>query len=287
MAKAEKEKKSKPISKEELAQKAVKTGLNALISSEPGLKDYAVLITNNLDSKKISYFIEGVEKELKEKGIPYEQHNEMLYKSLANYAASGNILKDTVRQTILEKGHEGKMHQNLLEKLVEIFKPHKFEGEKYFEKARNLYGDMYDILSQNEVAQQEIPELTKAAKAMKMYGFLDVALKSFKAHDMMDDKTYKTLSKNLYETTAIKAAEGRKGLENYIIAGKESSEKQNAQKVAASIIAFVGALLMIFDLNMTGAVIGGGNSSITIGTIGVFMIFFALLLFFRPLKKNL
>jgi len=280
-----KEKSNKPISKEELTNKAVKVGLNALISSDPNLRNYAVLISNGLDNKKISQFVYGVEKKIKEENIPYEQHNETLYKSLANYVSSGNALKDTVRQTILEKGHDGKLHPSILEKIVEIFKPNKFEAQKYFEKSKNLYGEMYDILSQDEVAQNEIPELTKAAKAMKMYGFLDVALKSFKAHGMMDDKLYKSLSKTLYETTAVKAAEGKKGLENYIISGKEEG-KQTAQKVAASIIGFLGIMIMIFNVNITGAAIGE-SSKATISSIGAFMIFFALLLFFRPLKKAL
>jgi len=174
----------------------------------------------------------------------------------------------------------------VLEKIVEFFKPNKFEGEKYFEKARNAYGDMYDILSQDKVAQEEIPELTKAAKAMKMYGFLDVALKNFKAHGMMDDKMYKMLSKELYKKTTIKSEEGRKGLENYILSKEMKEENKVPQKVAASIIGFIGFILVIFNSTITGAVTGG-DSQVTIGIVGGFMIFFALLLFFKPLKKKL
>ncbi len=274
-----KKEKTKQISEKELQQGAIKAGLNHFINSNPGLKNYAVLISNNLDYNKIGNFIETA----KEK---YKYQNNAVYNGLANYIASGKALKDTIIQTLFDESHEGKLDKNVLEKIVEFFKPNKFEGEKYFEKARNAYGDMYDILSQDKVAQEEIPELTKAAKAMKMYGFLDVALKNFKAHGMMDDKMYKMLSKELYKKTTIKSEEGRKGLENYILSKEMKEENKVPQKVAASIIGFIGFILVIFNSTITGAVTGG-DSQVTIGIVGGFMIFFALLLFFKPLKKKL
>lgn len=282
----EKNKKRKQTEERNLTQKAIHEGLKYL-TSQPGLRNYAVLMSNNLDNEKIYSFIEGAEKELKEKNIPDEQHDKLIYNSLASYVASGNALKDTVRRTILEESREGKLSQNVLEKIVEFFKPHKFEGEKYFEKARNAYGDMYDILSQDEIAQKEIPELTKAAKAMRMYGFLDVALKNFKAHGMMDDKMSKMLSQELYKNTAIKSQKGMKGLENYILA-KEIKEEENKvpQKVAASIIALFGITLIAFNSRITGAVIGNSEASLS-GFIGILMIILSLGLFLKFIKKKL
>jgi hypothetical protein len=279
---------NKPISEEELAHKAIQVGLNALISSEPELKNYAVLINNNIDAKKIYSFINGVKEELKKEDISYEEKKKTIYESLANYVASGNALKETARQTILERSHEGKFDRSFLEKIVEIFKPHKFEGEKYFEKSRNLYSDMYDILSQDKAAQEEIPELTKAAKAMKMYGYLDVALKSFKAHGMMDDKTYKKLSQTLYKNTMTKSEEGKKGLENYILS-REHEEKQNEvkQKIAASVLGFAGIMIMLFNLTITGAVIGENSQVKLGGIIGMILLFIGGFLFVKPLKKKL
>lgn len=286
--KEKKQRREEPVSEEELQQMAVQAGLKNL-ASQPGLRNYAVLIMNNIDNEKIYSFTEGIKKELKEKNVPYKQQNKLIYKNIANYVASGNALKDKTIQTLFDKGHGEKLNQGVLEKLVEFFKPNKFEGGKYFEKARSAYGDMYDILSQDEVAQSEIPELAKAAKAMKMYGFLDIALKNFKAHGMIDDKMYKTLSQELYKKTAIKSEEGRKGLENYILSKDVKEEKEEENKavvnMAASIIGFFGIMLMVFNLTITGNVIGG-DSSITSGIVGVFMIFFALLLFVRPLKRS-
>lgn len=283
--KGNKQKKEGPHSEVELQQSAIKEGIKYLVSSRPELRNYSVLIMNNVDYDKANNFIKKAKEDFKGKNISYEEQTKIIYNGLANYAATGDLLTDTARQTIIETGKNKELDKNVLEKIVGFFKPNKYEGVKYFEKARNAYGDMYDILSQDKIAQEEMPELVKAAKAMKMYGFLDVALKSFKAHKMIDDKTYKMLSQELYRKTTIKSEEGRKGLESYIMEKEIKKENKEPQKVAASIIGFAGVLLMLFNLKITGAVIGG-NSNITIGTAGVFMIFFALLLFFRPLKRS-
>jgi len=284
MSKKKSGKKGKLISKEELRQMAIGDGLKHLISSNPNLKNYAVLISNNLDNKKISSFIEVVERKLKEYQPSDEEYNKAIYENLANYIASGNGLKDSVIQILFEESSKGKLDKGVLEKIVEFFKPNKFKGEEYFEKARSAYGDMYDILSQDKVAQNEIPELTKAARAMKMYGFLDVALKSFKAHGMMDDKMYKRLSQELYKNTTIKSEKGMRGLEAYILTKEEKGDEM-PQKIAASIIGFIGIMLVIFNSTITGSVIGN-NSPVTEGIVGGLMILIALLLFFRPLKKK-
>jgi hypothetical protein len=62
-------------------------------------------------------------------------------------------------------------------------------------------------------------------------------------------------------------------------------DEDRAQKIAAPIVGFLGLMLMIFNLRITGAVIGE-DSTVTMGAFGVFMIFFALLLYTRPLKRN-
>lgn len=283
-----KNKKNSQISEGELQQNSIKAGLNNLIYSNSGLRNYSTLIMNSLDYNKINAFVNEAEKKLKEAGTPYEEKNKLIYNGLANYVASGRALKNTTIQTLFDKSHEGKLDRSVLEKIVNFFKPSKFEGVKYFEKARNAYGDMYDILSQDEIAQKEIPALTKAAKAMRMYGFLDVTLKNFKTHGMMDDKLYKMLYQTLYKKTALKAEKGKRGLEEYILKEEEEEKEKKeevAKKVAASIIGFAGIMLMLLNLKITGAVIGG-DSQITSGIVGVFMIFFALLLFFRPLKRS-
>jgi predicted RND superfamily exporter protein len=277
-------KKDKQPSEVEMQQSAIQAGLNALVYSNANFGKYAVLIKNNLDYNKIGNFIKEAEKK-------YDKRDAL--NELANYVASGKALKDPALQTLFDRSREGKLDRTLAEKIKALFNPNKFEGLKDFEKARNAYGDLYDVLSQDREAQEEIPELTKAARTLKMYGYLDFALKNFKSHGMMDNKEYNILSQDLYSTTVIRSQKGKKSLEDKIRKDKEElekekeeKEKQTVQKIAASIIGFVGIVLIISNLNITGAVIGE-SSKTTISTIGAFMIFFALLLFFRPLKKAL
>ncbi len=274
----EKQKKNKPTTEVEMQQYAIQAGLNALVYSNANFGKYAVLIKNNLDYNKIGNFIKEAEKK-------YDKRDAL--NELANYVASGKALKDPALQTLFDKSREGKLDRTLVEKIKAFFKPDKFEGLEDFEKARNAYGNLYDVLSQDKEAQEEIPELTKAAKTLRMYGYLDFALKNFKSHGMMDNKEYKILSRDLYSTAVIRSHKGKKSLEDKIRKDKEEleKEKQTVQKIVASIIGFVGIMIIIFNLNITGAVVGE-NSKATISTIGAFMIFFALLLFFRPLKRS-
>jgi hypothetical protein len=273
------DKKERSFSKDELIQVATKAGLKSLIS-QPGLQNYALLISNNIDNKKISYFVQGIEKEFKEKNIPAEQHDELLYNNLVNYIAGGHVLKDTAQQTIFDKSE---MHRGVLEKIVGFFKPHKFEGEKYFEKARNAYGDMYNILAQDEIAQKEMPDLTKAAQTLRMYGFLDVALKNFKSHGMMDDKKYNMLSQELRKNALIKSEKGIQGLENYILSKKEEPVYQ---KTAAGIFLVFGiALLALTGVNITGNAVGNITPA-TSGLISVVLILISLSLFFMFRKHS-
>lgn len=282
-------KNKKQFSEEDLINNAVKAGLQSLIS-RPGMENANVFITHNLDKEKVYSAVDEMKNELKNRKItsPEEQYK-IIYKGIASYVASGNALKDKGRKILFEKGYKGKLDQNMLEKIASFFKPNKFEGERYFEKALNAYGDMYDILSQDEVAQQEIPELTKAAKAMKMYGFLDTALNIFKTHGMMDEKLYKQLSQELYQKTTVKAHKGMKGIEQYILSKDENEneeKKEVYQKVASLMIFLFGLTLVITKIRMTGAAVGT-ITNLTLGLLGMGLVALALLIFLKSQKKKL
>lgn len=149
---------------------------------------------------------------------------------------------------------------------------------------------MYELLAQDKTAQGEFPELVKAAKSMKLYGFLDVALKNFKAHGMMDDKVYKKLSKELYTKTAKDSAEGIKGIEKYIIS-KEERGNETAKEYAPKVAAWITIALGIIFITTTAKINITGNSirnlsSTTSGVIGGGLILFGLLLFLITRKKH-
>ncbi len=265
---------------------AIDSGLQQLIS-KPGLEEYKSLILKNLDDKKIYSLKKGLDEFFAEYNISKEEQPKIIYENIANYVASGNALKENIKAIILEESYEEKEKQSVLEKIADKFKPRKFEGEKYFERAREAYGIMHDLLMQNEVAQKEIPELVDAAKKLKMYGFLNPALKNFRFHKLIDEETYKTLFEKLHEQTAISSEKGIRGIEKYISSKKKKDIEENKEqlnsvpyKIATFILLAIGAsLIFISRKNFTGFVIGDLSYK-TSGLIGMGLTLVAIILFF-------
>ena len=282
-------KKERPATKEDIYNAAIQHGLDYL-AHQPGLEPYAMLI-KNADNNKVNEFIQSMERKYGENGPTNKQQYKEMTKYLANYAAQGGFLKEKAKEIVLEEGIE----RNMVGKLRDFLNPNRVGGIEYFRKSQEAFEDLQAILSQSKVAQKQMPKLTEATHTLYMYGYLNAALKTLKAHGIMDDRLYKELSKLNFDTTTSRAQKGVKGLETYIRseAKKEKQEEETAKekesdlehKVAASIIGLAGFLLIFFNLRVTGAVIGG-DSFVTGGIIGIFLIFFALLLFFRPLKRK-
>lgn len=277
--------------KEELSEKdkiiisSIEAGVNSLVS-QPGLKNYALPFRKNLDHDKIYSVAEKIEEEMVNQNIPEKERGKFLYKNLASYIASGNALNEEWKKFALEKGYGGKSKLNPLEKLVRLFKPHKFDGETYLEKATSAYGDIYERLSKSKLAQEELPDMMDATKSLAMYGFLDEALASFKVHGVMDDKMYKELSKANAETSAFRAYRGMKGIEKYIKNEREKEEKlinESYQKAVAIFFLLFGVILLLVTgvnlTHITGNAIGTVSPA-TSGIISIILIFVSLLLFF-------
>ena len=165
---------------------------------------------------------------------------------------------------------------------MRFIKPKSF-GEKDFDKIKNAYGDMYDILSQDKMAQEEFPELAKAAKSLRLYGFLNVALKNFKAHGLMDEKIYSELSKKLYDKTEKRANEGFKGIEKYILS--EEKKKELPKTAAAILIVFGVACIILTGANITANVIGNVSPKNS-GILGGLLVLLGLTIFLITKKKH-
>jgi len=274
----------KLMSEQEILEGAKKSGLNYLIY-QAGLQDRAVLIHNTVDYNKVNDFINDFKEQITAQNISEDKHAKLLYQSLANFFASGRALKDTTLYTIFETS-ETKEKKSLLEKIVGFFKPgKKFEGAEYFQKANNAYKDIYDMLAQDKVAQEQLPELTQAAQTLKMYGILDNTLKNLKAHGMRGKEWYGQFSKYLHENTALEAESGIKSLENYIINKKINQENQQEEmkqykKIAAGLFLIFGlSFLTLTGANLTGNAIGNVSPA-TSGIFSVILIAISLILFF-------
>lgn len=262
---------------------AIESGVYSL-ASQPGMKNDALLLRKNLDMNRISYAKKEIKQKIYEQNIPKEKQADFLYENLANYIASGNALNEKWEQFFFEKVHKNKSNRNFLEKLAGVLKPHKFDGEKYLERAQNAYDDMYGILAQNKNMQEELPELTKAAKALSMYGHLDAALSSFKANGLMDKQTYNQLSKLHLETASIHSQRGMKSLENYIV--EKNNEAKAYQKIAAILVGILGIIQIVFNAKITGAVIGTNEIPVS-SAIGALTVFVSLAWFFIISKKKI
>jgi len=280
-----------PQKKEELSDRdkiiisSIEAGVNSLVS-QPGLKNYALSFRKELSHEKIYSVANEIEKYMTDNNIPEEKRGEFLYNNLASYIASGNALSPEWKKIILEKGYEGKSKQNPLEKLVHFFKPHKFDGETYLEKATSAYGNIQERYAKNKLVQEEIPEVGEAIRSLSLNGFLEEALANFMVKGMIDKKEYNKLSKMNNETNSLRAYRGMKGIEKHILSEREKEEKlinESYQKAAAIFFFLFGAaLLLVTGINLThitGNAIGTVSPS-TSGIISIILIFVSLLLFF-------
>lgn len=247
---------------------AVKQGIEAIVEEHPKFANFQPYLLKHIDHKKIQEKYFELYKE--SKGLGEQERINYIYNELADYVASGSVLDEKGKEIILKNSLEEKT--GFFHKL---FHKSKFDGEKYLNNTMEAFNDLYALFKSGDYAQR-MPELTKSVATLHDLNFLDPAVDVLKEYGLIDSKKHRFLKENIYKRVGEESKKVVGGIERYIV----------PEKIAASIIGFVGIVLIIFNLNITGAVIGE-NYPITIGIIGVFMIFFALLLLFRPLKKKL
>jgi hypothetical protein len=140
--------------------------------------------------------------------------------------------------------------------------------------AMDAFDDL-NILMKKGDYEKRLPEITNAVNTLYDLKFLEPAVEVLKEYNLASDRKINYLRKNIYKRAKTETGNLIQGIEKYVV----------PQKIAAAVIGFIGTFLLLFNLNITGAVIGG-DSNITMGIIGVFMVFFALLIYLRPLKKS-
>jgi hypothetical protein len=257
------EKKGNPINY------AVQQGIESIIGEHPKFANFQEYLLKHIDQKKIQEKFYNLYKEASNKGMNEKDAKKHIYKELTNYVASGDVIDDKGKEVILKEGLEEKtgfFHK--------IFHRTKFDGEKYLNNTMEAFHDLYALFKSGDYAKR-MPELTQSVATLHDLNFLDPAVDVLKSYGLIDSKKHKFLKENIYKRVGEESEKVIGGIEKYIV----------PEKIAASIIGFIGVMLIVFNLNITGAAIGN-SSNITIGITGVFFIFFALLLFFRPLKRS-
>ncbi len=262
----------------------INEGIEKMVEANPRFANYKGYFLRHAD-------IEGVEKKFNE---IYEANKENGYNSQAarkkaisetrNYIISGSMLDEKGKKAILEQGsvllfdekaerlmeREGRLEKNLFQKMISPFK--KTEGTDYLDRTTETFNELLHIIKEGGY---KVPEIEKPLVKLHYLGFASPAIALLAQAELIDKKKERYLLKNLYETYKQNTKEVVSGIEKYVV----------PQKIAAAVMGFIGTFLLIFNLNITGAVIGG-DSNITMGILGVFMIFFALMLYLRPLKKS-
>ena len=122
-----------------------------------------------------------------------------------------------------------------------------------------------------------MPEIAEAVSALDDLRALYPAARVLKAHNWISDSQYKNLTSKAYKI----AEEAPKKITQGIVRNLDESY----QKVAASILGAVGALLILLNVKMTGNVIG--TSGIAPNLAGIILIIASLTLFvFKFKRKN-
>jgi hypothetical protein len=248
---------------------AVKQGIEAIVEEHPKFANFQEYLLKHLDKKKIQEKVYELYEEASKNQMNEENAKRYIYNEIADYVASGEVLDERGKKMVLKSGLEEKTGF-----LHKFFHKQKFDGEKYLNNTMEAFNDLYALFKSGDYAQR-MPELTQSVATLHDLNFLDPAVDVLESYGLIDSKKHKFLKENIYKKVGEESKKVVGGIEKYIV----------PQKVAASIIGFAGIMLLVFNLTITGAVIGS-NSQITVGTFGMFMIFFALLLFFRPLKRS-
>jgi hypothetical protein len=261
-------KKEKPTQDQQVVNYIIKKGVESLVEEHPIFGNFQDYIVGHINQRGIwNKFNETYNNNLN-KGMKPEDAKKSAYYAVENYVTSGNLLDEEGKKVILKEGLQEKTGF-----FRKVFHKEKL-GEKYLNNTIKTFRDLGDLIKSRDYAQK-MPEIAEAINTLENAEFYYAATRILKEGGYIDDKKQKYILNNIYKNLDEQPQKIISGLEKYVF----------PQKVAALIMSVVGLVLILLNLNITGAVIGG-DSTITMGIAGIFMIFFALLIYLRPLKKS-
>lgn len=248
---------------------AVKQGIEAIVEEHPKFANFQEYLLKHLDKKKIQDKVYELYEEASKNKMNEKTATNYIHKELANYIASGAVLDEKGKEIILKNGLEEKtgFFHKLLHKS-------RFDGEKYLNNTMEAFNDLYALFKSGDYSQR-MPELTQSVTTLHDLNFLDPAVDVLKEYGLIDSKKHKFLKENIYKRVGEESEKVVGGIEKYII----------PQKIAAAIFGFIGIMLIVFNSNITGAVIGNPKASLS-GFVGILVLFISLGLFLRAGKRN-
>lgn len=252
---------------------AIKKGIGNLIKDNPEIEGAQDYLLKHIKGKEIFDRFNAVYSGALDEGIKPSEARQLAYEVIEDYISGGHLMDERAKKTLLKSGLEETLKKEDTKRkqkgaVYNILHHRQFKRNEYVNKARNAFEDLNALLQTGDY-EERMPEISKSVKTLYDLNFLEPATEILKDYKLITGMKYNSLKNQMYKM----AKEEKENL----VGGIE-------QRVAAGIIGFIGVLLMLTNINITGAVIGT-TSKITIGIVGMFMIFFALLWYLRPFKK--
>jgi hypothetical protein len=254
---------------------SVQKAIREIVRQHPQFEGSEKYLTKSLDKDLLEEKYYKLSQKADEKELDNNAKSIYISKGISNYILNGFAFDEQGRKVILKKGLEEKIEVDKEGFWNRLFKKKEtIETGKYLNNTIKAFDDLTDLMKSGDYAER-MPEVSKAITTLYDLKFLDPATDILKEYGLINEEKHAFLKKNIYNKAQEASKEAVTNIEKYVV----------PQKIAASIIGFIGVMLMLFNLDITGAVIGG-DSTVTIGIVGVFMILFAFLLYLRPFKKS-
>lgn len=282
----------------------IKKGIDSLVESHPIFGNFQEYIASHINQEGIIDTFNSVYETVLEKTQNQNAARKAAYSAVENYIISGNLLDEAGKKVILEGGLKDKT--NLFRKVFHRELP----GEKYLNNTIKTFKGLQELLASGDYAvrNQEmanaVSKLTDAefhyaaARILKEGGFINEKEEQKMLRTVYNrlseypEKAVGELKKNIYgedkegKREKLKIAYRRLDNEPMELPKENQLEEKVQYQTAAAVIGFLGMMLMLFNIEITGAVIGE-NSPVGLGIVGVFMIILGMLMYLRPFKKIL
>lgn len=253
---------------------AVQEGLDSLMHEHPRFAQYQDYVLKHIDQGKIREKIQNIREKVKDENLSETELAYRIQKGLSSYVASGKVLDDIGKETLIGNSLEEKVsgeQSGGWGKVRNFFssKP-KFNGEKYLDKAFGAFDDLYTLMKSGDYAKR-MPELAESLGTLYDLKFLDPAISVLKSRGMINKDKYNFLKENVYKKTREESDKVVGHIERYF----------TPQKMAASVFLLLGFAILVFNLRLTGAAIGlaGFSGSFVWSIVGFFMLVLSATLF--------
>lgn len=243
-------------------QYAVNKGIGNLVSNRPALESFRNYLTGKLDFPKLTEMTRGlIENANKNDKLKLPQKIEYIGDKLANYISKGI------------PGQAFKKESGAILGAKRSFFDFGYKRRQaYLENTVQAFDDLGLLLKDKE--DQILPELRNQIKKHQGTRLIEPSLNVLRSYNLVKGKYNKELKEiNKYQQNSPKQA-------------LESILGEYREKMAASFLGLIGlGLVVLSNLNITGAVIGSKDYNSMASLIGAGLILVALCLFLKIRAK--